>query len=136
MDKAVKDILDKCYTDAVNIIRDNRADMDKVVAYLLEKETITGAEMVAIIEGRDPSTVEDAYASTLARESGFRPSQPEVIEPAARKVHMISEKIEAPEDTAGDEAPNPSSDEQTSGSAEQTPDAAPEQQPENPEKSE
>ena len=136
MDKAVKDILDKCYTDAVNIIRDNRADMDKVVAYLLEKETITGAEMVAIIEGRDPSTVEDAYASTLAHESGFRPSQPEVIEPAARKVHMISEKIEAPEDTAGDEAPKPSPDEQTSGSAEQTPDAAPEQQPENPEKSE
>ena len=136
MDKAVKDILDKCYTDAVNIIRDNRADMDKVVAYLLEKETITGAEMVAIIEGRDPSTVEDAYASTLAHESGFRPSQPEVIEPAARKVHMISEKIEAPEDTAEDEAPKPSSDEQTSGSAEQTPDAAPEQQPENPEKSE
>ena len=136
MDKAVKDILDKCYTDAVNIIRDNRADMDKVVAYLLEKETITGAEMVAIIEGRDPSTVEDAYASTLAHESGFRPSQPEVIEPAARKVHMISEKIEAPEDTAGDAASKPSSDEQTSGSAEQTPDAAPEQQPENSEKSE
>ena len=136
MDKAVKDILDKCYTDAVNIIRDNRADMDKVVAYLLEKETITGAEMVAIIEGRDPSTVEDAYASTLAHESGFRPSQPEVIEPAARKVHMISEKIEAPGDTAGDDAPKPSSDKQTSGSTEQTPDAAPEQQPENPEKSE
>ena len=136
MDKAVKDILDKCYADAVNIIRENRADMDKVVAYLLEKETITGAEMVAIIEGRDPSTVEDAYASTLAHESGFRPSQPEVIEPAARKVHMISEKIEAPENTAGDDAPKPSSDEQTSGSAEQTPDAAPEQQPENPEKSE
>ena len=64
MDKAVKDILDKCYADAVNIIRENREDMDKVVAYLLEKETITGAEMVAIIEGRDPSTVEDAYAST------------------------------------------------------------------------
>ena len=115
MDKAVKDILDKCYTDAVNIIRDNRADMDKVVAYLLEKETITGAEMVAIIEGRDPSTVEDAYASTLAHENGFRPSQPEVIEPAARKVHMISEKIEAPEDApAGGEkndADKPGSDE-------------------------
>ena len=103
MDKAVKDILDKCYADAVNIIRENREDMDKVVAYLLEKETITGAEMVAIIEGRDPSTVEDAYASTLAHENGFRPSQPEVIEPAARKVHMISEKIEAPEDVPADE---------------------------------
>ena len=114
MDKAVKDILDKCYADAVNIIRENREDMDKVVAYLLEKETITGAEMVAIIEGRDPSTVEDAYASTLAHENGFRPSQPEVIEPAARKVHMISEKIEAPEDAPADGETNnedkPSSD--------------------------
>ena len=98
MDKAVKDILDKCYADAVNIIKENRDDMDKVVAYLLEKETITGAEMVAIIEGRDPATVEDAYASTLAHESGFLPSQPEVIEPAAKKVHMISKKIEAPEE--------------------------------------
>ena len=114
MDKAVKDILDKCYADAVNIIRENREDMDKVVAYLLEKETITGAEMVAIIEGRDPSTVEDAYASTLAHENGFRPSQPEVIEPAARKVHMISEKIEAPENAPADgeknDADKPGSD--------------------------
>ena len=111
MDKAVKDILDKCYADAVNIIRENREDMDKVVAYLLEKETITGAEMVAIIEGRDPSTVEDAYASTLAHENGFRPSQPEVIEPAARKVHMISEKIEAPENAPadGETTPDPNS---------------------------
>ena len=111
MDKAVKDILDKCYADAVNIIRENREDMDKVVAYLLEKETITGAEMVAIIEGRDPSTVEDAYASTLAHENGFRPSQPEVIEPAARKVHMISEKIEAPADGETNNEDKPSSDE-------------------------
>ena len=111
MDKAVKDILDKCYADAVNIIRENREDMDKVAAYLLEKETITGAEMVAIIEGRDPSTVEDAYASTLAHESGFRPSQPEVIEPAARKVHMISEKIEASADGETNSADKPSSDE-------------------------
>ena len=100
MDKAVKEILDKCYQTAVEILKENREDMDKVVAYLLEKETITGAEMVAIIEGRDPELVEDAYASTRAREEkGFRPSQPEVIEPAAKKVHMISQKIEAPETT-------------------------------------
>ena len=98
MDKAVKEILDKCYQSAVEILKENREDMDKVVAYLLEKETITGAEMVAIIEGRDPELVEDAYASTRAREEkGFRPSQPEVIEAPAKKVHMISQKIEAPE---------------------------------------
>ena len=89
MDKAVKEILDKCYQDAVEILKANREDMDKVVAYLLEKETITGAEMVAIIEGRDPELVEDAYASTMSR--------PEGIEAPAKKVHMISQKIEAPE---------------------------------------
>ena len=99
MDEAVKSILDECYAKAVGILKDSREDMDKVVAYLLEKETITGGEMVAILEGRDPATVEDAYASTESKglQDGFRPSQPEVIEPAARKVHMISEKIEAPE---------------------------------------
>ena len=96
MDKAVKEILDKCYQDAVEILKANREDMDKVVAYLLEKETITGAEMVAIIEGRDPELVDDPYASTT-QDRDFRPSVPESIEPAAKKVHMISQKIEAPE---------------------------------------
>ncbi len=101
MDKAVKEILDKCYTEAVEILKANREDMDKVVAYLMEKETITGAEMVAIIEGRDPELVEDAYASTLSLEGRD-------IEPAAKKVHMISQKIEAPElpeETPAEEAP-------------------------------
>ena len=133
MDKAVKDILDKCYADAVNIIRENREDMDKVVAYLLEKETITGAEMVAIIEGRDPSTVEDAYASTLAHENGFRPSQPEVIEPAARKVHMISEKIEALENAPADGEKN---DADKPGSDETPSDGKPEPKQENDSRSE
>lgn len=93
MDKAVKVILDEAYKTAVEVIRENREDMDKVVAYLLEKETITGAEMVAIIEGRDPALVENPYAST-------RRETPE-IEAPAKKVHMISEKIVAPESPAG-----------------------------------
>ena len=54
LDEAVRSLLDQCYTTAVRIIRDSREEMDRVVAYLLEKETITGAEMVALIQGRDP----------------------------------------------------------------------------------
>ena len=104
MDREVKRILDECYKAAVQVIRDCREDMDKVVAYLLEKETITGGEMVAILEGRDPSTVEEAYASTHRSEEGFRPSQPNVIEAPARHISMTSEKIEMPEDK-GEEAP-------------------------------
>ena len=102
MDREVKNILDKCYAAAVQVIRDNREDMDKVVAYLLEKETITGGEMVAILEGRDPSTVEEAYASTRKSEDGFRPSQPSVIEAPAKHISMTSEKIEMPPHRDGD----------------------------------
>ena len=109
MDREVKRILDECYKDAVQVIRDNREDMDKVVAYLLEKETITGGEMVAILEGRDPSTVEEAYASTRKSEDGFRPSQPSVIEAPAKHISMTSEKIEMPpdkgEETSAEEEP-------------------------------
>ena len=108
MDQAVKEILDQCYQQAVEVIKANRDDMDKVVAYLLEKETITGAEMVAIIEGRDPELVENPYASTRSVEGGFRPSAPETIEPAAKKVHMISKKIEAPEEAAPETGSEPS----------------------------
>jgi len=88
MDKAVREILTECYGNAVSVIRENREDMDKVVAYLLEKETITGAEMVAIIEGRDPALVEDQYASTRQDTPG--------IEAPAKRISMISEKIEPP----------------------------------------
>ena len=96
MDKAVKILLDEAYKTAVAVIRESREDMDKVVAYLLEKETITGGEMVAIIEGRDPALAESPYAST-------RPAE---IEAPAKKVHMISEKITAPEEPPA-EAPDP-----------------------------
>ena len=113
MDREVKRILDECYKDAVQVIRDNRENMDKVVAYLLEKETITGGEMVAILEGRDPSTVEEAYASTRKSEDGFRPSQPNVIEAPAKHISMTSEKIEQPpqdDDVQNGETPGTSQD--------------------------
>ena len=126
MDQAVKEILDQCYKQAVEVIRENREDMDKVVAYLLEKETITGAEMVAIIEGRDPELVENPYASTRHVEQGFRPSAPETIEAPAKKVHMISRKIEAPEELPADEPPQNAGAEQVppeggAGPASETP---------------
>ena len=119
MDREVKKILDECYKNAVEVIRENREDMDKVVAYLLEKETITGGEMVAILQGRDPATVEEAYASThQSVQDGFRPSQPSVIEAPARHISMTSEKIEQPQEdgeTPSDSQPPEASDEPKGG---------------------
>ena len=97
MDKAVKAILDVCYKQAVEVIRESREDMDKVVAYLLEKETITGGEMVAILEGRDPELVEGAYTSTRVQDGS--------IEPPARKSHIVSEPPMAPKRPDGPEPP-------------------------------
>ena len=103
MDQAVKELLDTCYRDAVQVIRDNREDMDKVVAYLLEKETITGGEMVAIIEGRDPASVESPYLSTAAPAEPAQPQEPvkteEPTEPA-ENVEIPSDQLppQQPED--------------------------------------
>ena len=79
LDEAVRAILDQCYAAAVQIIRDSRQEMDAVVAYLLEKETITGAEMVAIIEGRDPAAAD----SPLRAEATAAPASP--AEPVEEK---------------------------------------------------
>ena len=72
LDEAVRAILDQCYAAAVQIIRDSRQEMDAVVAYLLEKETIPGAEMVAIIEGRAPAAAD----SPLRAEATAAPAAP------------------------------------------------------------
>ena len=91
MDQAVKAILDQAYQDAVQVIRDNREDMDKVVAYLLEKETITGGEMVAIIEGRDPAEVDSPYLSTAAVQE-LPKEEPPVEEPPAQSEEEIPQE--------------------------------------------
>ena len=106
MDKAVKAILDVCYEDAVKVIQENLEDMHKVVAYLLDKETITGGEMVAIIEGRDPALVESAYTSTRSADKAFRPSTPDGIEAPAKHIHMVSEPPKPPALDDGEEEPS------------------------------
>ena len=57
VDQEVKKILTQCYEEAKQTLRDNRQLLDKISAYLLEKETITGEEMMAII---NPPVPEEA----------------------------------------------------------------------------
>ena len=88
MDREVQAILTKCYQDAVEVLKANLDDMHKVVEYLLEKETITGGEMVAIIEGRDPALVEDAYASTNTAKTAS-PALDNGVERPAKKITLF-----------------------------------------------
>ena len=49
IDTETKKLLNNCYNDSVRILTENRELLDKIAAVLLEKETITGEEMMAII---------------------------------------------------------------------------------------
>ena len=71
MDKAVKVLLDECYASAVEIIKSCRE----------EKETITGGEMIAILEGRDPALA-DQYPDPDHRDEKHTPSIPPQSGPA------------------------------------------------------
>ncbi len=97
LDEAVRAILDQCYAAAVQIIRDSRQEMDAVVAYLLEKETITGAEMVAIIEGRDPAAA-DSPLRAEATATPAAPAEPVEEKPVEDKLAEEPPVTDAPQD--------------------------------------
>ncbi len=99
-DRAVAQIIRQCHQEAKELLMENREMLDKIAEYLLKKETITGQEMMAILEGRDPETVDNYGAKREEDEGGFRPSTPDVIEAPAKHISMISEKIEAPAELA------------------------------------
>ena len=69
-DRETIKILRQCHEEAKQILRENRELLDKIAAYLLKKETITGQEMMAIIEGRDPETV-DNYGASKSSQPAF-----------------------------------------------------------------
>ena len=95
-DRETIKILRQCHQEAKQILQDNRELLDKIAAYLLRKETITGQEMMAIIEGRDPETV-DNYGASKHLQDGFRPSVPETIEAPAKHINIVSEPVPMPD---------------------------------------
>ena len=48
-DSEIHKLLDGCYEDAKRLLRDNRALLDEISLYLLQKETITGDELMAYV---------------------------------------------------------------------------------------
>ena len=53
VDNEVRDIIRAAHQKALTILRDNRDVMDKLAAFLLEKETITGEEFMEILKQCD-----------------------------------------------------------------------------------
>ena len=105
-DRATIAIIRQCHQDAKQILSENRELLDKIAAYLLKKETITGQEMMAIIEGRDPETVDNYGATREEDQKLFRPSTPDVIEAPAKHINIVSEPIPMPDfDTQPEDKP-------------------------------
>ena len=63
VDQEVKKILNACYEEAIQRLRDNRALLDEVALYLLAKETITGEELMAYVNAAqkdaEPASTEE-----------------------------------------------------------------------------
>ena len=55
IDEAVQQLLDECYKVTVQLLTENRPLLDEIAVYLLEKETITGDELMAFV---NPKTEE------------------------------------------------------------------------------
>ena len=113
-DRATIAIIRQCHEEAKAILVENRELLDKIAAYLLKKETITGQEMMAIIEGRDPELVDNYGATREDEPKLFRPSTPSVIEAPAKHINIVSEPVPMPdfeaeekpaEDTPAEETP-------------------------------
>ena len=93
VDREVKEILERCHTEAKQILLGDREMLDKVAGYLLQKETITGQEMMAILEGQDPEAVDNYGLPPKTAE--LQP--PAGDEPPARNIHMVSEPVDPPQ---------------------------------------
>ncbi len=121
VDAEVLEIIESCHAEAKKILEENREMLDKISGYLLEKETITGQEMMCILEGKDPALADNYGAEKEERRKAALNSD---VEPPARHVHMTSEPPipqppepdeSAPEQTA---AEDPAGQSDASGSPE------------------
>ena len=117
-------MLERCFAEAVEILENNRALLDEISSYLLIKETITGAEMMAIINNEHSVAIEDgeaqgAIAGESAPEGGVSQDAP-----AAPEASPAENAAAAAPENAQDAASAPAAEPAAPADAPQSP-AAP-----------
>ena len=69
VDREVQKLLDRCYNEAKQLLRDNRSVLDEIALYLLAKETITGDELMAFVNAeKEPTPEEETPAEETSAE--------------------------------------------------------------------
>ncbi len=105
VDQEVIEILKESYEKALELLRENRAVMDKLADYLIEKETITGKEFMEIYR----------------REKGLPEPEPEEKEEKAEPMEPIQEEHSEPqENVPEEETPQEETPEKNDSEPEQT----------------
>ena len=78
-------LLSTCYADAIRILQDNRTLLDDIALYLLQKETITGDELMTYVNaegkrldapGAEEGPASEDEAASDAPASAEDPSDP------------------------------------------------------------
>jgi len=89
IDHEIRAIIDQCYHHAEEILRENRAGMDRIVAVLLEKETLEREEFKALLDGQplpeQPTAQPPTQGGETARPEARQPGgavAPPGIEPS------------------------------------------------------
>ncbi|WP_448863008.1 ATP-dependent zinc metalloprotease FtsH [Dorea sp.] len=106
IDEEVMKMLKDAYEEAKQLLRDHRVALDKIAAFLIEKETITGKEFMEIfheVEGIDP----DAPKKENIR-IGMNPVEGEGF--VMKSADEGPVRINHPEEAVTDEAPAEESD--------------------------
>ncbi|MBR2937868.1 MAG: ATP-dependent zinc metalloprotease FtsH [Oscillospiraceae bacterium] len=60
VDAAVQALLDTCYSEAKSLLTAHRALLDEIALYLLNKETITGEELMSFVNAENTDLADDA----------------------------------------------------------------------------
>ncbi len=68
VDAAVQKLLAQSYEKAVAVLTENRSLLSEIAEYLLTKETITGEELMAFVNGSKEEAVQASAEETLATE--------------------------------------------------------------------
>jgi cell division protease FtsH len=80
VDQAVEQVITSCYRRALDILRERRADLDRVAARLRESEELAGEEVLALIEHAKPTALDEGEpkpretAEETAEEAAEAPS--------------------------------------------------------------
>ena len=104
IDRAVMDIINQAHLRAAAILKENEAKLHELAAYLLEKETITGEEFMAILNGNKleakieaPADAPDAEGPEAAADEAAE-AQPETAADEAAEAQAGEEEAPSQDD--------------------------------------